>query len=198
MLQSSLKLNYDVTKMKHKEGIGMDTHELVERYNQALKEGKSSDEFAESIGMHRKSMQQRLRRSGYVFDKTSNRYILKENGETNASDHKEGRKIIQKSIRQQDNNIEEDEILKMIKSLSDRVEKLEKIEKYRSVPDASTTEQSKELQLRVFDSPVKQISYRYHVEVLEALDKLCKRYPNYTKHVIINSLLLDALDGVNG
>lgn len=166
----------------------MDIHELVEQYNQALQEGKSSDEFAESVGMHRKSMQQKLRRSGYVFDKTSNRYILNEN---------EVKRIVHKSVKQKKNSIDEDEILKMIKSLSDRVEKLEKIEEYRSVPAASTVEKSNELELRVFDSPVKQISYRYHVEVLDALEKLCRKYPNYTKHVIINSLLLEALERVN-
>ena len=86
----------------------------------------------------------------------------------------------------------------MIKSLSDRVEKLEKIEEeYKSVPAASTTEKNKELELRVFDSPVKQISYRYHTEVLEALERICEQYPHYTKHSIINSLLMDALDSLN-
>lgn len=176
----------------------MDIHELVEQYNQALQEGKSSDEFAESVGMQRKSIQQKLRRAGYVFDKANTRYILKETGEKKGSETNEVQKIVHKSIRQQENNIEEDEILKMIKSLSDRVEKLEKIEEeYRSVPAASTVEKGKELELRVFDTPVKQISYRYHTEVLDALDKLCKKYPNYTKHAIINSLLLDALNRVN-
>ena len=77
----------------------MDIHELVERYNRALQEGKSSSEFAESIGMHRKSMQQKLRRSGYVFDKETNRYILKENGEIDASE-KEVKRIVHKSVNQ--------------------------------------------------------------------------------------------------
>ena len=157
----------------------MDVKELVEKYNQALQRGVNSQEFADSIGMQRKSIQQKLRRAGYVFDKELNCYVLNDEGEE---------KEIQKTRPEvkKDCNKSNTEVLEELKALSKRVEILENKERTKDRGDG--------LQLREFNSPVKQISYRYHEEVLQALDDMCKQYPHYTKHTIINSLLMEILE----
>lgn len=162
----------------------MDVKELVEKYNQALQMGVNSQDFADSIGMQRKSIQQKLRRAGYVFDKELNCYVLNDAGEE---------KEIQKAKPEvkKDCNKSNTEVLQELKALSKRVEILENKERTENRGDRGES-----LQLREFNSPVKQISYRYHTEVLQALDDLCKAYPHFTKHSIINSLLMDAIERV--
>lgn len=55
-------------------------------------------------------------------------------------------------------------------------------------------EQQHQLKVKEFKTDLKQISYRYNLEVLENLDKLCKQYPQYSKTLILNSLLDETLE----
>lgn len=54
--------------------------------------------------------------------------------------------------------------------------------------------QPKNLDIREFSGELKQISYRYDLEVLKAFDKLCAMYPHYTKQKILNTVLMEALE----
>lgn len=54
--------------------------------------------------------------------------------------------------------------------------------------------QPKNLDIREFSGELKQISYRYDLEVLKAFDKLCTMYPHYTKQKILNTVLMEALE----
>lgn len=184
----------------------MNIRELVQAYNTEIQQGKNSEEVAESLGMQRKTLQQKMRRHNYICNADTGLYVLKEGAEIKESRSVEkvrpevepkvepkvksdAPKIIQKTSKE-----DLSKVLQQLKELSERVEKLEK--NSVSVELASTQEDGTDLILRDFNTPVKQISYRYHEDVLQALDDLCKKYPHYTKHAIINSLLMGAIESV--
>jgi hypothetical protein len=177
----------------------MTIQELINSYNNAIIEGKTSQEFASSLGMKRKSLQQRVRRAGYTFDKEKNIYVVKDVAEELIErENKDKEFIIQKKeekkkyiMKEKKPNQELDEVLKVVHELTVRVEQLEK-----NLKDNKQLE-IQELHLRKFNTPIKQISYRYHKEVLDELDKVCRRYSYYTKHDIINTLLMDAIERLN-
>ena len=143
----------------------MDIKELVDKYNQALQSGMNAQEFADSVSMARKTLQQKLRRAGYVFNKDLDMYVLKDGDEIKETKSTDTVKSEPKKTNKQDLS----EVLQQLKELSERVEKLENSR--TSVEVASTQEEGTGLVLRDFDTPVKQISYRYHEDVLQALDE---------------------------
>lgn len=175
----------------------MDIIELIARYNQALQNGMTSDEFAESVGMQRKSIQQRVRRAGYIFDKVNNRYI-KSGGDNELFDPVEKQpKEIKKVVQLNQNEFDIQGIYKELERLSKRIDQLEEDKKNLKEVVVNTSECSKRLILKEFgDEPLKQISYRWHSEVLLRLEKVCEIYPHYTKTAILNSLLFNGLEGV--
>lgn len=168
----------------------MDINELIAAYNKAIQEGMNSEQFANSMGMQRKSLQQKARRAGYVFEKEKNQYVLKESLQIQVT-------RVQETEEKKSKNQEDGELKKIQKELLSLQGRIEKLEQERVQVAATSEIKSTELPLREFKTPVKQISYRYHTDVLEALERVCKRYPYYTKHAIINSLLMEALDQID-
>lgn len=177
----------------------------VEEVNKILSSGTSLNQFGKSIGIDEGGIRKRFKKSGYSRSRTGKK--LFEPGDVVATSEKasEGIKIsknnstpnkqkeaVRKANKQPKNDINIELLYKQFENMQKELNAVKN--EISELKKETPKEQQHQLKVKEFKTDLKQISYRYNLEVLEKLDKLCKQHPQYSKTLILNSLLDETLD----
>lgn len=185
--------------------------EQLKIVNDNYEAGVSLRKFAENMGVTESKIRKRFNRIGYFREKESGLYKFKEGFVI-----PEKKPVAPKKVKPKNKTktvTTDDDVLNKLSDLEKEIEllKLEfKIFK-KGIDTNGQKDNSKALEshlkdstqcpseasglnIRGFNGELKQISYRYHAEVLEAFEKVTELYPHYTKQKILNTLLMEALE----
>lgn len=194
----------------------LDTEGQVEEVNKALASGISLNQFGKDIGLDEGAIRKRFKRAGYVRSKEGKK-LFELTGDIPPANKPKATKKVNKSI-EETKVIGEDkqEIINRsvsmgwadIESFMERLVNVEAElkavkDELKTIKDKTINENSEAiqvyseggiLQIKEFTTDLKQISYRYNLEVLYKLNKLCELYPHVSKTKIINTLLDESID----
>lgn len=169
--------------------------------NKALEKGISLNQFGRKLGIDEANIRKKFKRIGYERSKEGKKlFELKEgvqaapvvNDHTGIEDPKQ--KGVINIAAEGDKHLDWMNIESFTKRLSSVETELKNIKKQlKSVGDARSTASTDKLELKDFATGLKQISYRYNLEVLNKFNDLCQQYPNYSKTKILNTLLDEAI-----
>lgn len=167
--------------------------------NSKSSEGISLNKFAQSMGVTESKIRKRFNKLGYFKNKESGLY-----------EFREGFKPTPKSIKTTSKNTSKKQACSEDQKILEKIQQLEKelktlkleVEELKKNPNKSEVtkednnykKEAENLVIRDFSGELKQISYRYDLEVLEAFEKLCTVYPHFTKQKILNTLLMEAIE----
>lgn len=180
--------------------------EQVKEVNEFLSSGTSLNKFGKSIGIDESGLRKRFKKAGYSRSKTGKKLFEAVEGVITSEKPSEAVKsskgdniqsktknAVKKSNKQPESNINIDllykefnDIKKELYTVKQEIEELKQVKEKQEVQD--------QLKVKEFKTDLKQISYRYNLEVLEKLDKLCKQNSQYSKTLILNSLFDEILD----
>ena len=154
---------------------------LAEYVNYMLSNGYTLSSLSYHKGIRRQTLIARLKRSGYLFDRSINRYVSVENGE--------------KKIPLLTENIEAVEIVKILKDFERRLMAIEKNEKEKTklLKNEKILIQIGMSELVTFNSVPKNKNYQLYPEVYELLNKVHKMNPHITIKDLVNSVLYKGL-----
>ena len=151
------------------------------------------------MGVTESKIRKRFNKLGYFKNKESGLYEFRE-GFVPAP---KSIKTASKNTSKKQTSSEDQNILEKIQQLENELKTLKlEVEELKKNPNKSevTKEENnykkepENLVIRDFSGELKQISYRYDLEVLEAFEKLCTVYPHFTKQKILNTLLMEAIE----
>lgn len=180
--------------------------EQVKEVNEFLSSGTSLNKFGKSIGIDEGGIRKRFKKAGYSRSKTGKK--LFEAVESVVTSEKPSEpvksskgnntlskmnKAVKKANKQLESNANIDLLYKEFNNMKKELDSVKKeIELLKQGKEKQ--ESQEQLNIKEFKTDLKQISYRYNLEVLEKLDKLCKQNSQYSKTLILNSLLDEILD----
>lgn len=179
--------------------------EQVKEVNEVLSSGTSLNQFGKSIGIDEGGIRKRFKKAGYSRSRTGKKLFEAVEGVATSEKASEDigiskgnntsnkqKEAVQKANKQPKNDINIELLYKQFENMQKELNAVKKeiLELKKETPK----EQQHQLKVKEFKTDLKQISYRYNLEVLENLDKLCKQYPQYSKTLILNSLLDETLE----
>ena len=185
--------------MDKNEFDNLSINEQLEIVNSESSKGISLNKFAQSMGVTESKIRKRFNKLGYFKNKESGLYEFRE-GFVPAP---KSIKTASKNTSKKQTSSEDQNILEKIQQLENELKTLKlEVEELKSNPNKSEVtkedncdkKQPENLVIRDFNGELKQISYRYDLEVLEAFEKLCTVYPHFTKQKILNTLLMEAIE----
>ena len=160
--------------------MSLTNEELLQYINHILKKGVSLSQLEKETGVRRQTIRDRLKKDGYIFNKTSNSYIK-------CSDVvSEPPKKPQKAKKTQEPRITMEELLKRIEALEMRLNDSEKVEENIS----------NEFKPTIFNSEVQPRNYPLHKEVTDLLSQVSKANPQFKVKDIVNHCLYMGLSQV--
>ena len=165
-----------ITGMKQytkQEIMSLTNEELLQYINQLLKSGSSLSQLEKETGVRRQTIRDRLKKEGYIFNKTSNSYIK------HSDVVSEPLRKPQEAKKTQEPRITMEELLKRIEALEMRLNDIEKLEE--NIPS--------EFKPMVFDSEVQPRNYPLHKEVTDLLSQVSKAHPQFKVKDIVNHCL---------
>lgn len=199
----------------------LDIEGQVDEVNKVLASGMSLNQFGKDIGLDEGAIRKRFKRAGYVRSKEGKK-LFELTGDIPTAPI--SKVIKPKQIKKSEKSIEEkQEIINRASSIGwadmeSFMERLVTVEnelkavkeelnviKDKTINDNAEAHTSYSegiqmyseggiLKLKEFTTDLKQISYRYNLEVLYKLNKLCELYPHVSKTKIINTLLNESID----
>lgn len=179
----------------------LDIQKQIEFFNKEFKAGTSKTDMGKKLGTSRNSINRLLKKIGYKQLKRESKELNKDTRAVTSIEPKE-----QKAI---DNVVEMGwgDINSFMKRLVAVESDLKAVrEDLKAVRSKCTHDTKKALTIdseaiethilepKMFESDLKQISYRYNTEILDKLDQLCKQYPHYSKTSILNTLLNESIE----
>lgn len=179
--------------------------EQVKEVNEVLSSGTSLNQFGKLIGIDEGGIRKRFKKAGYSRSRTGKK--LFECGDVAVTSEKasEGigisksndtsnkqKEVVKKANKQTKNDINIELLYKKFENMQKELNDVKK--EISELKKETPKEQQHQLKVKEFKTDLKQISYRYNLEVLEKLDKLGKQYPQYSKTLILNSLLDETLE----
>ena len=181
--------------MDKNEFDNLSINEQLEIVNSESSKGISLNKFAQSMGVTESKIRKRFNKLGYFKNKESGLYEFREGFEPTPKPIK----TASKNTSKKQTSSEEEKIQQLeneLKTLKLEVEELKNNPNKSEVTkeDNHNKKQPENLVIRDFNGELKQISYRYNLEVLEAFEKLCTVYPHFTKQKILNTLLMEAIE----
>lgn len=180
--------------------------EQVKEVNEFLSSGTSLNKFGKSIGIDESGLRKRFKKAGYSRSKTGKKLFEAVEGVITSEKPSESVKsskgnntlsgmikAVKKANKQPESNANIDLLYKEFNNMKKELDSVKKeIELLKQGKEKQ--ESQEQLNIKEFKTDLKQISYRYNLEVLEKLDKLCKQNSQYSKTLILNSLLDEILD----
>ncbi len=174
--------------------------DLLAYVNYMLSKGYTLGKLNHTKGIRRQTVRDRLKKDGFVFDKTINRYVSKNElgkSESEIISLKSTERIQKRPNGEYEINIIE-EVLNVLEGLKIRVELIEKREEQRSkefklLPGEDTALKVGKLEIIAFRSKAKNRNYPLHPEVYELLDRLREENPHIKVKDVVNSILYKGL-----
>lgn len=180
--------------------MGLYGADLLAYVNYMLSKGYTLAQLNHTKGIRRQTVRDRLKKDGFIFDKTINRYvseseICKRDSHTILSKQKEP--IPELSFGGNGENIL-GEVLDALESLKNRLELIERREEqrnqeFKSLQGQNTALKVGKLELIAFHSKAKNRNYPLYPEVYELLDRLREENPHIKIKDVVNSILYKGL-----
>ena len=157
--------------------MSLTNEELLQYINHILKKGVSLSQLEKETGVRRQTIRDRLKKDGYIFNKTSNSYVK------HSDVASEPPKKPQEAKKTQEPRITMEELLKRIEALEMRLNDIEKVEENIS----------SDFKPIIFDSEVQPRNYPLHKEVTDLLTQVSKENPHLKVKDIVNHCLFMGL-----
>ena len=151
--------------------MSLTNEELLQYINHILKKGGSLSQLEKETGVRRQTIRDRLKKEGYIFNKTSNSYIK------HSDVVSEPLRKPQEAKKTQEPRITMEELLKRIEALEMRLN------------DGEKETISNEFKPMIFDSEVQPRNYPLHKEVTDLLSQVSKAHPQFKVKDIVNHCL---------
>ena len=180
--------------------MGLFGSDLLAYVNYMLSKGYTLAQLNHTKGIRRQTIRDRLKKGGFVFDKTVNRYVSEsEIGkiESKTIPLKQTEHIPELSCGGSGENIL-GEVLDELESLKKRLELIEQREEQRkqeikSLQGQNTALKVGKLELIAFRSKAKNRNYPLHLEVYGLLDRFHAENPHIKVKDVVNSILYKGL-----
>ena len=165
--------------------MALKPQELLEYTNHILSVGVSLNDLERKTNMQRKTIRERLKRIGYVYDGKSNRYVLNKEGDNvyfiNPKPVKKAPKEEKKTPKAKEDNLPKI----TLEELQKRVEALEM--RFSGIEKAPT--KAGDIEIIKFNSKTHDRNYPFHQEVVDLLEEI-KLVNNHLKvKDIVNTAL---------
>ena len=155
------------------EVTALSNEELLHYINYLLKNGYSLSQLERDKVATRKTISNKLKKIGYIYNKTSNSYVKCSDVASEPS------KEPQKAKKTQEPRVTMEELLKRIEALEMRLNDIGKLEE--AIPS--------DFKPIIFDSEVQPRNYPLHKEVTDLLSQVSKANPQFKVKDIVNHCL---------
>lgn len=154
----------------------LEAMDQVEFINKELK-NKSLTKISEELKISRKTIRNRFKKIGYIYDKQSNKYRL----ETNKEDEEDFNNTINTKL-----------LLERMNGLERQINTLE--EEVKSIKERPKIKEYKEIDIKILDGETVSRCYRLNKEIQKKFSSFCKQNSRYKVQDILAAALIEYMD----
>ena len=160
----------------------LETHELLEYINTMLKSGKSLNALEKEGKFRRRTISDKLKRSGYCYDKETNQFVYNETFKEKDTQPVKAVLSVPKPPKTEDDIKTFEDLKNAVNSLKKRLEVLE-----------TGDNKSSSTEIKIFKSNSKSYprNYKFPQELLDNLEIIYRDHPHLIKNDIVVTFLME-------